>query len=136
MNPEFPCREMPTRHCPAVYHGVCGDGRLCARFESSDETPWWPEIKPIGEKAASTNLDGFDLLALSGDENGGVGIGCRDHWDGGRPLGYLGYGQYPDPLVVDVDTIAELLAVGRRHLDEKHRTEISATRAQLKPART
>jgi hypothetical protein len=43
MDPVFPCREMPTRHCPAVYAAVCGD-RPCARFESEDETPWLHEI--------------------------------------------------------------------------------------------
>lgn len=39
LEPVFPCREMPTRHCPAVYGDVCGD-RPCARFDSNDPTPW------------------------------------------------------------------------------------------------
>lgn len=43
MDPVHPCRVMPTRHCPVIYDGVCGD-RPCARFESDDETPWVPEI--------------------------------------------------------------------------------------------
>lgn len=43
--PVHPCREMPTRHCPAVYKDVCGSSRPCARFESWDETPWRPEIE-------------------------------------------------------------------------------------------
>lgn len=43
MTPEHPCRQMPTRHCPKVYAGVCGD-RPCARFESEDPAPWLPEI--------------------------------------------------------------------------------------------
>ena len=43
MEPVFPCREMPTRHCPAVYEGTCGE-RPCARYESSDEAPWLPEL--------------------------------------------------------------------------------------------
>lgn len=42
--PVYPCREMETRHCPAVYGDVCGE-RPCARFESEDETPWLSEIK-------------------------------------------------------------------------------------------
>jgi hypothetical protein len=41
--PDHPCREMPTRACPALYEGVCGE-RLCARFESDDETPWLLEL--------------------------------------------------------------------------------------------
>jgi hypothetical protein len=41
--PVHPCRLMPTRPCPASYRGVCGD-RPCARFESTDETPWQPEV--------------------------------------------------------------------------------------------
>ena len=44
MDPVYPCREMPTRHCPAVYEAVCGESRPCARFESNDETPWLPEL--------------------------------------------------------------------------------------------
>lgn len=31
-DPEFPCREMPTRACPGSYDGLCGD-RPCARYE-------------------------------------------------------------------------------------------------------
>lgn len=42
--PVHPCRQMPTRHCPATYNNVCGD-RPCARFEAQDETPWLPEIE-------------------------------------------------------------------------------------------
>lgn len=44
MRPVFPCREMPTRHCPASYGEICGDDRPCARYESEDETPWLPEL--------------------------------------------------------------------------------------------
>lgn len=47
MDPEYPCREMPTRHCPALYEGVCGE-RPCARFQSEDETPWLPELRRDG----------------------------------------------------------------------------------------
>jgi hypothetical protein len=43
MDPVFPCREMETRHCPAVYQSTCGT-RPCARFESKDEAPWLPEL--------------------------------------------------------------------------------------------
>lgn len=42
MEPVYPCREMVTRHCPAIYDGVCGE-RSCARYESRDLTPWLPE---------------------------------------------------------------------------------------------
>ncbi|WP_203911186.1 hypothetical protein [Rhizocola hellebori] len=44
MDPAYPCRQMPTRHCPAIYQDVCGDDRPCARYESTDETPWLPEL--------------------------------------------------------------------------------------------
>jgi hypothetical protein len=37
--PLYPCREAPGRDCPPSYNGVCGD-RLCARFESDDESVW------------------------------------------------------------------------------------------------
>lgn len=43
MEPLHPCRVMFTRHCPAVYDGVCGD-RPCARYESEDAAPWLPEL--------------------------------------------------------------------------------------------
>lgn len=42
--PIHACRELPTRHCPAVYNAVCGE-RPCARFEAKDEAPWLPEIE-------------------------------------------------------------------------------------------
>lgn len=44
MEPVYPCREMSTRHCPAIYGEVCGDDEPCARYESTDETPWLPEL--------------------------------------------------------------------------------------------
>ncbi len=46
MVPVYPCRLLPTRHCPASYRGLCGDefDRPCARYESDDETPWLPEL--------------------------------------------------------------------------------------------
>jgi hypothetical protein len=43
MTPVYPCREMETRPCPAVYADVCGD-RPCARFESDSGGPWLPEV--------------------------------------------------------------------------------------------
>jgi len=43
IEPEHPCRVMPTRACPRSYAGQCGD-RPCARFESDDETPWLAEL--------------------------------------------------------------------------------------------
>lgn len=42
-DPVYPCRVMPTRHCPVVYDDVCG-ARPCARYESDDEEPWLPEL--------------------------------------------------------------------------------------------
>lgn len=38
------CRVMPTRPCPVSYADVCGP-RPCARFESSDESPWEHELR-------------------------------------------------------------------------------------------
>lgn len=75
-----------------------------------------------GEEGSVIELAGFDLLTLSGDEDGGVGIGCRDHYDGGRPLGYLGWTKAydGDPQVTQVDSVARLIEVGRRHLDDRH----------------
>lgn len=46
MNPVHPCRLMPTRHCPAVYEGECGE-RPCARYESGDESPWKEELPAV-----------------------------------------------------------------------------------------
>lgn len=49
MNPVHPCREMETRHCPAIYDGPCGN-RPCARFESNDPTPWTAEPNRPGDQ--------------------------------------------------------------------------------------
>lgn len=46
--PRYPCRQMPTRHCPAVYDDECGELRPCARFESHDPEPWYPETEEGG----------------------------------------------------------------------------------------
>lgn len=54
MEPRYPCRQLETRHCPASYNGLCGD-RPCARYESEDEAPWLPELKPHNPPDA----DGF-----------------------------------------------------------------------------
>lgn len=42
LEPVFPCRELQTRHCPAVFERVCPGP--CARYESKDPRPWWPEL--------------------------------------------------------------------------------------------
>lgn len=69
------------------------------------------------------NLDGFDRLYLAGDEDGGVGLECRDHWDGGRPFAYYARScrlYDDDPKVTVVETVADLMSAGRAHLDEHH----------------
>jgi hypothetical protein len=71
------------------------------------------------------DLHGFDRIRLSGDEDGGVGLGCDDCWDGGRPLAYLRPHSHDstydnDAKVAVVDATADLIAVGRAHLDEHH----------------
>lgn len=73
------------------------------------------------------DLDGFARIRLAGDEDCGVGLKCRDCWDGGRPLAYLrphpGDTAYTnDEKVAVVDATVDLLAVGRAHLDEHHRS--------------
>lgn len=55
-DPAHACRQMPTRHCPAIYQDVCG-GRPCARFESRDESPWLPEIKVTNDPQANAYVD-------------------------------------------------------------------------------
>lgn len=52
MEPAYPCRVMPTRHCPAIFehiqHGVpvggCKAEEPCARYESEEEWPWLVEL--------------------------------------------------------------------------------------------
>lgn len=57
-----------------------------------------------------------------GDENLGVGLYCRDHPDGGRPLGYYeGLGRYGDSTVPSVTTMPALLDIAARHEAEAHR---------------
>jgi hypothetical protein len=62
---------------------------------------------------------------LSGDEDCGVGIECRDHFDGGRPLAYYDSSSSKspyaeDPAVQYVSTIAGLLSAAEVHEHEKH----------------
>jgi hypothetical protein len=59
---------------------------------------------------------------LIGDENCGVGIECRDHFDGGRPLAYYDSSgeQSPDPAVQNVATIPGLIAAAEVHEHEMH----------------
>lgn len=71
------------------------------------------------------DLQGFDRIRLVGDEDCGVGLECRDCWDGGRPLAYLrpnpeDTAYTNDAKVTLVDTAALLLVVGRAHLDQHH----------------
>lgn len=73
------------------------------------------------------NLNGFEQIRLVGDEDCGVGLQCdaAECWNGGLPIAYLRpYAGYPDVYpaseVVTVGAIADLLAVGRKHLDERH----------------
>lgn len=62
-------------------------------------------------------------LYISGDEDGGVSLHCRDHFDGGRPLAHYdrSAGVYPDPEVANVSTIPGLWAAAVQHLAAKHR---------------
>lgn len=59
---------------------------------------------------------------LSGDDNGGVGIHCRDHHDGGRPLAHYdpAGAEYADPAVACVSTIPALWAKAVDHLADRH----------------
>ncbi len=57
MEPVYPCREMPTRHCPAIYDTTCGV-RPCARYESEDPYPWVPEcLHPPGDRVVIVPRD-------------------------------------------------------------------------------
>jgi hypothetical protein len=60
---------------------------------------------------------------LMGDEDTGVGLYCRDCFDGGRPLAYLsGLGAYDDLKVASVPTIPALWAEAAKHLHDEHRS--------------
>ena len=56
--PVYPCRVMPTRHCPAMFESTCDNFEYheppiatdagtypCARYESDEEWPWLPEVE-------------------------------------------------------------------------------------------
>lgn len=62
-------------------------------------------------------------LFLTGDEDGGVGIHCRDHFNIGRPLAYYDHTgmTYPGQAVTSVTTIPSLWAEAVKHLDSEHR---------------
>lgn len=69
-------------------------------------------------------VDLYPRFYFVGDENCGVGLGCRDCWDGGRPLAYYdrngGSPYRDDALVDDVTTISGLLTVATRHEHKVH----------------
>ena len=65
-------------------------------------------------------MNGFDVFRryrLAGDEDAGVGIECRDHFDGGRPIAYYGdTGAWRDDAAVrQVNTIPGLLTAAMLH---------------------
>ncbi|MEV0382407.1 hypothetical protein [Nonomuraea sp. NPDC050643] len=68
-------------------------------------------------------------LYLMGDEDGGVGIHCRTHHDGGRPLAYYDRtgSAYPDPEVANVSAIPSLWAKAVDHLAGAHQPEAVRT---------
>lgn len=61
-------------------------------------------------------------LYLMGNEDGGVELLCRDHFDGGRPLAcYNSPGdRQADPKVVQVATIPGLWIEAVKHLASGH----------------
>lgn len=61
-----------------------------------------------------------DCLTLMGDEDCGVGLHCRESWDGGRPLAYYSLDERDrtyegDPKVERVSTLADLMSCIVRH---------------------
>jgi DNA-binding transcriptional regulator YhcF (GntR family) len=68
-------------------------------------------------------VDALDqpCFRLSGDEDGGVSLHCRDHFDGGWPLAYYGANSpYPATEVPAVTTIGQLQDEAARHLASHH----------------
>lgn len=63
---------------------------------------------------------------LLGDEDGGVHLGCRDCWAGGRPIAYYDSTNrsrppyIEDPLVENVAMITDLLSAADRHEHKEH----------------
>jgi hypothetical protein len=55
-HPVYPCRITETRHCPAIYAGVCGDDRPCARQESDSGMVWLPEILDLSHGLCALRL--------------------------------------------------------------------------------
>jgi hypothetical protein len=65
-------------------------------------------------------------LFLDGDEDGGTGLHCRDHNDGGKPVAHystVGYHSLyaDDPHVACVTTLPSLWAEAVKHLDAHHK---------------
>jgi hypothetical protein len=60
------------------------------------------------------SMASHDRYYLMGDEDGGVGLQCRDCDTGGRPVMYYGY-TYPDPTMPITLSIDELFAARTRH---------------------
>lgn len=67
-------------------------------------------------------------LYLMGNEDGGVELHCRDHFDGGRPLAYYG-DAHPDSEMTTVQTVSSLWAEAVKHLDKHHTVPLPPTQA-------
>lgn len=77
-------------------------------------------------------------LYLMGNEDGGVELHCRDHFDGGRPLACYdrsGSG-HPDPAVAWVATVPSLWAEAVKHLAGHHSAIPIVDEATPKPGTT
>ncbi|MFD9949700.1 hypothetical protein ACFWYW_55560 [Nonomuraea sp. NPDC059023] len=77
---------------------------------------------PLTATPAETEPLDQPCFYLDGDEDGGVSLHCRDHFDGGRPLArYSHVGDlHPDKAVPDVNTLPELREAAARHLTALH----------------
>jgi hypothetical protein len=106
----------------ADIHGLPGDvcaGAVTEVVRATAAAAWNQGQLPARIVIGADRIDA--LFTLTGDEDTGVGLRCRLCDDGGQPLAYYTAGAaYPDPDVVTVTSILQLLAAGADHLSRRH----------------
>lgn len=77
MDPAYPCRELPTRHCPALYEhvkhgesvGGCAPDEPCARFDRERHpSPWLTElVQPLPGRSVTSERRLFEEIGPAKD---------------------------------------------------------------------
>lgn len=77
-------------------------------------------LQQCGYCTGWTHEDLWRRIELVGDEDTGVLLRCKECGYQGQDLAYLGWHHLDGEAATYVTTVAELLAIGERHVVEHH----------------